>query len=60
MGVVYIGDSTSTAKETNQAPPWLRYTGDQRDACKDWGASGATGGVAAPRVRPHPQLLPLA
>jgi hypothetical protein len=27
----------STAKETNQAPPWMRYIEDQRDAHEDWG-----------------------
>ena len=35
--MVLIGARASNAKETNQAPPWLRYTGDQRDACKDLG-----------------------
>jgi hypothetical protein len=36
-GVIYIGGSASTMKETNQAPTWLRYIGDQRDAREDWG-----------------------
>jgi hypothetical protein len=36
-GVAYIGAQASTTIEMNQAPPWLRYTKDQEDACKDWG-----------------------
>ena len=31
-GVAYIGARASTAMETNQALPWLRYIEDQEDA----------------------------
>jgi len=46
-GVAYIGARASTTMETNQAPPWLRYTEDRENAQEDWEL--AEPGV----VRPH-------
>ena len=46
-GVAYIGARVSTTMETNQAPPWLRYTEDQEDAREDWGP------VEPGAVEPH-------
>jgi hypothetical protein len=57
-GVVYIGDSSSTMKETTEHC----HSHDTQRIKEMWtkiGVRGAMGVAATPWVRPHPQVLPL-